>query len=552
MTPAQLGELLGSTKDGVQKKVGRYLIGKKLGEGTYGTVRLGVDSETEEKVALKFIPIRKTRTLDREVKIMTLLAHSNIVKFYEIIPLPEKECVCIVMEYISGGELFDYILSQGKLSEKESAFLFRQILSALAHCHRNLVVHRDLKPENILLDASHKVVKITDFGLSNMMDPGVFLMSKVGSPLYSSPELLAGNKYIGPEVDIWACGVILYAMVSGHMPWLGGTLEQQLANASKASYVPLQGVSKGCREVVALMLTADPSKRATVYELLQHPWVNMNRRTVSTRQLVPVYQPLAPEDIDSDIVKQLQELNFVPEEVIAALRDPSKIHSQAVNLYHLIAAKKNKERNSSSDSDGESGSPNASSDEERGSTTPQSPRKVHERNEDNNNANGSTLTPPSPGTPSSPSKKRRSTPVNSILKNLFGGKEGEITDAEISESCVRAIPSAALSAPGAPKKRFGCNVDTLQQALEKKLAEFKVDFKVESKIKIGTFRKESGIVYGCKFDNAKFTIEICKLSRATQNESNVAPKVLLFRCKSESTKYSNLWETIENEVVIPN
>lgn len=89
------------------------------------------------------------------------------------------------------------------------------------------------------------MVKITDFGLSNVMDPGVFLMSKVGSPLYSSPELLAGSKYIGPEVDIWACGVILYAMVSGHMPWLGGTLEQQLANASKASYVPLHGISKG-------------------------------------------------------------------------------------------------------------------------------------------------------------------------------------------------------------------------------------------------------------------------------------------------------------------
>lgn len=88
--------------------------------------------------------MRKTRTLDREVKIMTLLAHSNIVKFHEIIPVPEKECVCIVMEYISGGELFDYILSQGKLSEKESAFLFRQILSALAHCHRNLVVHRGI------------------------------------------------------------------------------------------------------------------------------------------------------------------------------------------------------------------------------------------------------------------------------------------------------------------------------------------------------------------------------------------------------------------------
>jgi 5'-AMP-activated protein kinase catalytic alpha subunit len=492
---------------------------------------------------------------------MTLLGHSNIVKLYEIIQVPEKECVCIVMEYISGGELFDYILSQGKLSEKESAYLFRQIISALAHCHRNLVVHRDLKPENILLDATHKTVKITDFGLSNMMDPGVFLMSKVGSPLYSSPELLAGNKYIGPEVDIWACGVILYAMVSGHMPWLGATLEQQLNNASKAAYVPLHGVSKGCKDLVALMLTADPSKRATVYELLQHPWINQGRRTPSTRQLCPVYEPLAIESIDQEIIKQLQELNFDSEEVVAALRDPSKVHSQAVNLYHLISEKKNKIRDSGSDSDGESGSAEASSDEETqlssSPTSPTTPRKPRERSDEthasNNNSNTSSMVSSPAASPGTSPKKRRSTPVNSIFKNLFGknGEETEnISDAEVAESFVRTIPSAALS--GAPKKRFRCQVDLLQQALEKKLAEFKVDYKVESKIKIGTFRKETGIIYGCKFDNAKFTIEICRLSRATQNESNLAPKVLLFKCKSENTKYSNLWETIENEVLIPN
>lgn len=238
--------------------VGNYLVGQQIGQGSFGIVKLGTHVATREKVgdyfclfilkvALKFIDSSKLRSqkerdnVKREIRIMQLLDHPNIVELKDVVEVPGTSITCLVLEYITGGELFDYIVANRRLKEDEAARFFRQVLQGIEYCHSNLVIHRgkrvfqtsyciDLKPENLLLDA-HKNIKINDFGLSNIMEPGRFLHTFCGSPLYSSPEIILETNYIGPEVDIWALGVILYAMVTGYLPWDGNTLKEQVHNA---------------------------------------------------------------------------------------------------------------------------------------------------------------------------------------------------------------------------------------------------------------------------------------------------------------------------------
>ncbi len=152
----------------------------------------------------------------REIKILKLFRHPHIIRLYEVIETPTD--IFLVMEYVDGGELFEYIVQRGRLLETEARKFFQQIISGIEYCHRYMVVHRDLKPENLLLD-SDKNIKIADFGLSNMMLDGNFLKTSCGSPNYAAPEVITGKLYAGPEVDVWSCGVILYALLCGKLPF---------------------------------------------------------------------------------------------------------------------------------------------------------------------------------------------------------------------------------------------------------------------------------------------------------------------------------------------
>ena len=152
----------------------------------------------------------------REIQNLKLFRHPHIIKLYQVISTPTD--IFMVMEYVSGGELFDYIVKHGKLKEEDARRFFQQIISGVDYCHRHNVVHRDLKPENLLLDQALNV-KIADFGLSNMMTDGEFLRTSCGSPNYAAPEVISGKLYAGPEVDIWSCGVVLYALLCGTLPF---------------------------------------------------------------------------------------------------------------------------------------------------------------------------------------------------------------------------------------------------------------------------------------------------------------------------------------------
>uniref|UniRef100_A0A3Q3D2F8 non-specific serine/threonine protein kinase n=1 Tax=Hippocampus comes TaxID=109280 RepID=A0A3Q3D2F8_HIPCM len=249
----------------------RYDLMETLGKGTFGKVKKAVD-----RVAIK--TIRKERITDdldkihiqREIEITSSLRHSHIIRFLEVFESRDK--IVIVMEYASKGELYDYISEKGKLAETESRSIFRQITSAVHYCHKNGVVHRDLKLENILLDEDLNV-KLADFGLSNQYQRDTLLQTFCGSPLYAPPEIVTGLPYQGPEVDCWALGVLLYALVYSSMPFDGASHSILKEQICQGRYRRPNPPSDACA-LIDWLLTVRVNERATIEDVANHWWVN--------------------------------------------------------------------------------------------------------------------------------------------------------------------------------------------------------------------------------------------------------------------------------------
>ncbi|XP_054996589.1 5'-AMP-activated protein kinase catalytic subunit alpha-2 isoform X1 [Sorex araneus] len=316
-------------------KIGHYVLGDTLGVGTFGKVKIGEHQLTGHKVAVKILNRQKIRSLDvvgkikREIQNLKLFRHPHIIKLYQVISTPTD--FFMVMEYVSGGELFDYICKHGRVEEMEARRLFQQILSAVDYCHRHMVVHRDLKPENVLLDA-HMNAKIADFGLSNMMSDGEFLRTSCGSPNYAAPEVISGRLYAGPEVDIWSCGVILYALLCGTLPFDDEhvpTLFKKIRGG--VFYIP-EYLNRSVATLLMHMLQVDPLKRATIKDIREHEWF---------KEDLPSY--LFPEDpsydanvIDDEAVKEVcEKFECTESEVMNSLYSGDPQDQLAV-AYHLI------------------------------------------------------------------------------------------------------------------------------------------------------------------------------------------------------------------------
>ncbi|KAJ3073074.1 Serine/threonine-protein kinase par-1 [Podochytrium sp. JEL0797] len=263
--------------------IGNYVFQKKVGEGNFAQVKLSKHKLTGLEVecfvggvAIKVIDKttldeKKLGKLYREVRIMKMLNHPNIVKLYEVIET--KYTVFLVMEYASGGELYDYLVVHGKMKEKEARIKFRQILSAVSYCHKKRVIHRDLKAENLLLDANLDI-KIADFGFSNHFDPEGKLETFCGSPPYAAPELFQGRRYVGPEVDIWSLGVILYVLTTGCLPFDGKNLQEMRESVCRGKYrIPFY-LSDQCEKLLRKFLVRDPYKRSSLDLLIDDPWIN--------------------------------------------------------------------------------------------------------------------------------------------------------------------------------------------------------------------------------------------------------------------------------------
>ncbi|XP_056302174.1 serine/threonine-protein kinase MARK2 isoform X3 [Danio aesculapii] len=274
-----------------QPHIGCYRLLKTIGKGNFAKVKLAKHILTGREVAVKIIDKTQLNSsslqkLFREVRIMKLLNHPNIVKLFEVIET--EKTLYLVMEYASGGEVFDYLVAHGRMKEKEARAKFRQIVSAVQYCHQKCIVHRDLKAENLLLDADMNI-KIADFGFSNEFTLGNKLDTFCGSPPYAAPELFQGKKYDGPEVDVWSLGVILYTLVSGSLPFDGQNLKELRERVLRGKYrIPFY-MSTDCENLLKKFLVLNPFKRGSLeQQIMKDRWMNVGHED---EELKPYIEP---------------------------------------------------------------------------------------------------------------------------------------------------------------------------------------------------------------------------------------------------------------------
>ncbi|KIX09476.1 uncharacterized protein Z518_00556 [Rhinocladiella mackenziei CBS 650.93] len=357
--------------------VGPWQLGKTLGKGATGRVRLAKHAITGQTAAVKIVSKKSAalvqsasmarmdkedantmiaagpRTMpfgiEREVVIMKLIEHPNIINLYDI--WENRGELYLVLEYVSGGELFDYVSGNGALPEEEAVRLFRQIIAGLSYCHRFNICHRDLKPENILLD-SHRNVKLADFGMAALQPDGTWLNTSCGSPHYAAPEIIQGQQYRGDKADIWSTGIILFAMLNGFLPFDGGTLPNTLRLVKKGEYYLPPSLSAEAADLIQRILQKRPENRVTMEQIWSHPLIRKYEKyhasLVSPEPVIGAAPPASVEaqakriaarsDIDVEILRNLSTLwhSERVEELIRRLMSEEQNH---VKLFYWALIK---------------------------------------------------------------------------------------------------------------------------------------------------------------------------------------------------------------------
>ncbi|XWX01962.1 hypothetical protein V2A60_009994 [Cordyceps javanica] len=329
---------------------GKWILGKTIGAGSMGKVKLARKEDGSEQVACKIIPRGSTddnhqsradkeradqskeiRTA-REAAIVTLLNHPHICGLRDVVRTNYHWYM--LFEFVNGGQMLDYIISHGKLKEKQARKFSRQIASALDYCHRNSIVHRDLKIENILISKTGDI-KIIDFGLSNLFAPRGHLKTFCGSLYFAAPELLQARAYTGPEVDVWSFGIVLYVLVCGKVPFDDHSMPALHAKIKKGLVDYPNWLSSECKHLMSRMLVTDPKQRATMQEVMTHPWMTKGYSGPPDNYL-PIREPLTLP-LEPEVVHAMQGFNFgSPESINAQLTKiiESEDYQQAVRLYY--------------------------------------------------------------------------------------------------------------------------------------------------------------------------------------------------------------------------
>ena len=263
-----------SPKNSQYIQIKNYILKEDIGEGNFGKVKLGISKTTKEEFAIKIInkdqiKIKMKNKIFRENEVITKFNHINVIFVFEIIEDPDN--YYIVMEYCKRGELFDYIVEHERLTEDEAAIFFYQLINGVESIHSKGIAHRDLKPENLLL-TKDKTLKIIDFGLSHEFDGIDLLKTKCGSPSYASPEILRGKPYDGFKSDVWSCGIILYAMVCGYLPFDGETNKILFKNIMKCEPEIPDYLNDITQDLILKILTSDPDMRITIDDIKRHPF----------------------------------------------------------------------------------------------------------------------------------------------------------------------------------------------------------------------------------------------------------------------------------------
>ncbi|XP_044471535.1 CBL-interacting serine/threonine-protein kinase 24-like isoform X1 [Mangifera indica] len=270
------------------RTVGKYEVGRTIGEGTFAKVKFARNRETGESVAMKVLvksAILKRKMVDqikREISIMKIVRHPNIVRLHEV--LASRTKIYIILEFVTGGELLDKIFRQGRLSENDCRRCFQQLIDAVAHCHSKGVYHRDLKPENLLLDL-YGNLKVSDFGLSAMPQQGVELLhTTCGTPNYVAPEVLGHKGYNGAAADVWSCGVILFVLMAGYLPFEETNLPSLYNKINAAEFSCPVWFSSGAKSLIHKILDPNPRTRIQIEGIRKDPWFQKNYLPIKHRE----------------------------------------------------------------------------------------------------------------------------------------------------------------------------------------------------------------------------------------------------------------------------
>ncbi|XP_077444614.1 serine/threonine-protein kinase BRSK2-like isoform X7 [Stigmatopora argus] len=294
--------------------VGPYRLEKTLGKGQTGLVKLGVHCATYQKVAIKIVNREKLSEsvlmkVEREIAILKLIEHPHVLKLHDV--YENKKYLYLVLEHVSGGELFDYLVKKGRLTPKEARKFFRQIISALDFCHSYSICHRDLKPENLLLDDKNNI-RIADFGMASLQVGENLLETSCGSPHYACPEVIRGEKYDGRKADAWSCGVILFALLVGALPFDDDNLRNLLEKVKLGIFHMPHFIPPECQNLLKGMIEVDASKRLTLEQIQKHMWYLAGKNEPEPEQPLPrkvAIRLLATADeIDPDVLESMHSL----------------------------------------------------------------------------------------------------------------------------------------------------------------------------------------------------------------------------------------------------
>ncbi|KAH8025504.1 hypothetical protein HPB51_009444 [Rhipicephalus microplus] len=286
--------------------------------------KLGRRRETEDedgtgrKVAVKIINREKLsesvlQKVEREIAIMKLIEHPHVLGLYDV--YENKKYLYLILEHVSGGELFDYLVKKGRLTPKEARRFFRQIISALDFCHSHSICHRDLKPENLLLDEKNNI-RIADFGMASLQMEGSMLETSCGSPHYACPEVIRGEKYDGRRADVWSCGVILYALLVGALPFDDDNLRQLLEKVKRGVFHIPHFVPPECQDLLRGMIEVNPEKRLTTH-------------------IIPCV-----DDIDPDVLSNMTSLGCFKDKEKLVKELLSTTHNTEKVIYFLLLDRK--------------------------------------------------------------------------------------------------------------------------------------------------------------------------------------------------------------------
>uniref|UniRef100_A0A182QH29 non-specific serine/threonine protein kinase n=1 Tax=Anopheles farauti TaxID=69004 RepID=A0A182QH29_9DIPT len=376
--------------------VGPYRLERTLGKGQTGLVKLGVHCVLGKKVAIKIINREKLSEsvlmkVEREIAIMKLIDHPHVLGLTDV--YENRKYLYLVLEHVSGGELFDYLVKKGRLTPKEARKFFRQIISALDFCHSHSICesewaskkqttpgrssllwwrqvvrargsqriqgdislalsnrrtgrdgHRDLKPENLLLDDKNNI-KIADFGMASLQPAGSMLETSCGSPHYACPEVIRGEKYDGRRADVWSCGVILYALLVGALPFDDDNLRQLLEKVKRGVFHIPHFVPPDCQSLLKGMIEVNPEKRLTLAEINKHPWVTAGGKgelelELPMMEVVQTHVIPNASAVDTDVLNAICSLGCFKEKdkLIQELLSPH--HNTEKVIYFLLLDRK--------------------------------------------------------------------------------------------------------------------------------------------------------------------------------------------------------------------